>query len=213
MTTILLIRHGESEANRRNIFAGHLDADLLERGLEQARKTADYIFENYKVDKVYASDLKRAYKTGKCIADKFDVNTIADENLREVKAGKWDGMEYLKIADLYPHDFDMWLNDIGNARCTDGESTKELSERIMSTITKIAKENDGKCIAIATHATPIRAMQCLVEKGDISKMKNVPWVSNASVSVFEYENDTWKIIKISEDKHLGDLVTSLPQNV
>ena len=60
-----MVRHGESEANRNEIFAGHFNADLEDKGLLQAQKTAEYIKENYKVDKVYSSDLKRAFKTGK----------------------------------------------------------------------------------------------------------------------------------------------------
>ena len=69
MTKIILIRHGESEANRDNIFAGHLDVDLQEYGLKQAQKTAEYVLEKYQVSRVYSSDLKRAYKTGRCVAD------------------------------------------------------------------------------------------------------------------------------------------------
>ena len=52
MTTLLLVRHGESEANRSGIFAGNLDADLQDRGLVQAKRSAEYIAENYKVDAV-----------------------------------------------------------------------------------------------------------------------------------------------------------------
>lgn len=70
MTTLILIRHGESKANRDRIFAGHLDVDLQEKGLKQAKITAEYISKNYLVNRVYSSDLKRAYQTGKCVADK-----------------------------------------------------------------------------------------------------------------------------------------------
>ena len=66
MTTLLLIRHGQSEANKLGVFAGHFDAPLLPLGIEQAKKTAAYIAENYKVDKVYASDLKRDVHTETC---------------------------------------------------------------------------------------------------------------------------------------------------
>ena len=73
----------------------------------------------------------------------------------------------------------------------------------MKTLTEIAKENDGKTIAIATHATPIRAAQTIIERGDIKYMKYVPWVSNSSVTVFQYDGK-WECTSISEDSHLGD---------
>ena len=213
MTTLILVRHGESEANRQGIFAGHFDADLQDRGLEQAKKTAEYICQNYSLDVAYASDLKRAFKTGKCIADLAGIEITPDRNLREIRAGKWDGMRFDDIVERYSKDYSVWLNDIGSARATEGESVKELADRVMAEIRKIAEENDGKTVLIATHATPIRAMQSLVTTGGIEKMKDIPWVSNASVSVLEFDGGEWRYTAISEDKHLEALKTELPKNV
>ena len=213
MTTLILIRHGESEANRQGVFAGQIDPDLQNRGKEQAKATARFIAENYKIDKIYSSDLTRAYKTGKALADLLDLEIIKDKNLREVYAGKWEGMTFSDLAVTYKKDYDVWLNHIGKAVCTEGESVKQLGERVMGEITRIAKENDRKTVAIATHATPIRAIQSIIQTGGLDQMENIPWVTNASVTVLEYENDEWKIVKLSKDEHLGDLKTSLPKNV
>ena len=50
MTTLILIRHGESMANRQGIFAGQIDPDLQGKGIKQAELTGKYIIDNYKVD-------------------------------------------------------------------------------------------------------------------------------------------------------------------
>lgn len=213
MTTLILIRHGESEANRQGVFAGQIDPDLQNRGKEQAKATARFIAENYKIDKIYSSDLTRAYKTAKSLADELDLEIIKDKNLREVYAGKWEGMTFSDLAVTYKKDYDVWLNHIGKAVCTEGESVKQLGERVMGEITRIAKENDRKTVAIATHATPIRAIQSIIQTGGLDQMENIPWVTNASVTVLEYDNDEWKIVALSQDEHLGDLRTSLPKNV
>lgn len=213
MTTLLMIRHGESEANRNKLFAGNLDADLQNNGLKQAQKTAEFIAANYKVDKIYASDLKRAFKTGKCVADLVGVEIIPNKNLREISAGKWEGISFDDLAVNYADDYNVWLTDIGNACCTGGESVKQLGKRIMDELTAIASANDGKTIVIATHATPIRVMQTLVQYGNLDNMKSVSWVTNASVTTFEYENGVWRCVKVSQDAHLSDLKTELPANV
>ena len=83
----------------------------------------------------------------------------------------------------------------------------------MSALTKIAEKNNGKTVVVATHATPIRVAQSIVQTGGLDEMKNIPWVSNASVTVFEYENKSFKAVKISEDAHLSELRTALPDNV
>ena len=213
MTTFLLIRHGESEANRNSVFAGHYNANLEPRGVEQANSTARYIAGNYKVDKIYASDLNRAYDTACALSELIGIEIIPDENLREISAGKWEGVKFTDIHNMYPDEYELWLNHIGKSTCVDGESVAHLGKRVYDTLTKIAEENDGKTIAVATHATPIRAMQSIVETGSVDDMENIPWVSNASVSVFEFDGASWRILSLSVDEHLGDLRTTLPKNV
>ena len=63
MTRIILIRHGQSIANFIGKFAGHSDFDLTELGHRQAELAAGYLLKNEKIDKIYASDLLRAYNT------------------------------------------------------------------------------------------------------------------------------------------------------
>ena len=213
MTTLLLIRHGESRANRSGLFAGHFNAELEDNGVMQAKLTAKYIAENYKVDKIYSSDLKRAHKTAACLSELLDIEIIPNKNLREINAGKWEGVKYSELTTIYPKEYDIWLNDIGNAGCVGGETVKQLGERIISTLTQIAEENNGKTIAVATHATPIRAFQTLVEYGTLEKMKDIPWVSNSSITVVQYSNGEWILVDISKDDHLGEIKTLLPSNV
>ncbi len=213
MTTLILIRHGESEANQRDVFAGHYNPPLTERGQEQARRTARYIRENYAVDKAYASDLQRAYVTGKCVADLFGLELTPDRNLREIDAGEWDEMTFDAISEQYPEEFAVWTGDIGRSRPTGGESVEELSRRIFSEVSKIAAENDGKTVLLAFHATPIRVLECMVKGGDLSTMKDIPWVANASVSVLTYDGGAWNYELISHDAHLGELSTRLPDNI
>ncbi len=212
MTKLLLIRHGESEANNKGFFAGQYDAPLMPKGIEQAEKTAKYIVEKYSPTKIYASDLKRAYQTALPISKLINTGIITDQGIREIYAGKWQKMSFDDLEKNYSDEYGVWLNDIGNACCSDGESIKELSERVMASLTAIAKENYGETIGVATHATPIRAMQTIIQYGDISYMKDVPWVSNGSVTVLEY-NGKWKCVSISEDNHLGTDKTVFPANV
>lgn len=212
MTRLLLIRHGESEANRAGVFAGHIDPDLQWKGVKQAELTAEYVAANYSVDKIYSSDLKRAYRTAQALADKLGMEIIADTRLREIDGGKWENVKFEEIVKLYPEEFGIWINDIENAVCPDGESVAALGERIMGVLEEIAVKNDGKTVVIATHATPVRVAQSIIQNGGLRGMKDIPYVSNASVSHFEYDGG-WKIVKAGEDAHLAGLRTSLPHNI
>lgn len=213
MVKIILMRHGQSEANKANIFAGHLDLPLTELGEKQAQLSAEYIVNNYEIDKIYASDLKRAYNTGKTVADMLNMEIETSEKLREISAGEWEGHPFDELETKYEEEYRLWCNDIGKAACPGGESVKDFSQRIICAMTEIAKKNEGKTVLIAIHATPIRVMQCVCRRIAIEDMKDVPWVSNASVSVVQYDKGVWTLLLESHDKHLGEYKTKLPANV
>jgi probable phosphoglycerate mutase len=199
-------------ANLERRFAGNYNIDLSELGKKQAEATAKFVAENYKVDVVYASDLIRAYETGKAVADKFGLPVIKTEKMREINAGDWEGR---KFDDLFENDanFRQWRENRGSGQCTNGESVRQLYDRIYNAINEIAEANDGKTVVIATHATPIRVTELRISGRDFNYMKNISWVTNASVSEFEYENGKLYAVKTAYDDHLSELSSTLPANV
>lgn len=207
-TKLIMVRHGESEANRQGIFAGHTDIDLVDNGIKQAELTAKYIAANYKVDKIYSSDLLRAYRTAECISKETGIEIIKESKLREIFAGEWEGKEISKLIDLFPDDFSVWNNDIGKTICTGGESVEELGKRIVTALTQIAEENIGKTVVIATHATPVRVTEALLRAGSLGCMRDIPFVSNASVTELVYSDGSFAFTKIGYDAHLSNLKTN-----
>lgn len=212
MTTLLLIRHGQSHSNLEGKFAGFTDTPLTETGLRQAERTAAFIAQNYKVHAVYASDLQRAHVTGATVAAALKLPVHPQPQLREIFAGSWEGNFYADLANAHSPAYETWLHDIGNCQCPGGESVAQLSRRVYDAVRAIAEEHDGKTVAIATHATPIRTLLCRMEGKMLSEMKDVPWVTNASVTEVHYKDGSWTLAKISQDAHLGDLITRLPKN-
>lgn len=207
-TTLLLIRHGESEANREAYFAGQIDAELVENGICQAMTSAQFVKENYDVSAIYSSDLQRAYRTAECFSEVLGLDIIKETGLREINGGDFQGKQHAQLPELFPREYgNVWLHNIGNAKCPNGESVAELGQRVITTLEKIANENPGKTILISTHATPIRATQCIVENGSVENMENTPWASNASVTEITYEDGKWELIRASIDDHLKDLKT------
>jgi len=207
MTTLYIIRHGQSLGNKFGRFLGHTDLDLSEIGYKQADKVAQF-FENIHIDAVYSSDLCRAFNTVKPIADKKGLCIIPRTRLREINSGKWEGIEFDRIVADYQADYSVWLTDIGNAICTEGESVAHLQERVATELTAIASAHEGQTVVIGTHATPIRAMTCLWRGLPLNEMKNIPWITNASITKVIYEDGMGKIAEYEILDHLGDTVTA-----
>ena len=206
------MRHGFSVANSEKRFAGHSDYPLTELGMEQAKKCAEAL-ENVKIDAIYASDLKRAYQTAMPVAESHDLEITPCRGLREIYAGLWERKLFDELCVEFADDYTAWRTDIGRVRCTGGESTAELSERIIGTLKDIAAENEGKTVCIATHATPIRAV-CTAAAGlDPSEMARIPWVTNASLNIFDFNGEDFIAVSVDNTDHLGDLRTRFPSNV
>lgn len=210
MTKFLIIRHGQSTANLEERYAGWYDAPLTELGRKQAAITTDYILKNYHVDAVYSSDLIRAVETVKEIAARANVPLVKEKALREIDGGEWEEKQVEEIAREYPEQAYLWKTDIGKARPTGGESFAELQVRIDSALRKIAAENDGKTVVVASHGGAIRTMQCLFENVPIEDMRKVPWTPNASVSEVNYENGKYTPVRLGYTGHLGTLITEIP---
>ena len=211
-TTLILVRHGESNANGNGFFAGQLDIGLSQRGLQQAELTAQYIRENYHVDAIYSSDLQRAYHTALPIAKACDVEIIALPQLREIFAGEWQGVTFDELQTRYSDSFCVWRNNIGKAQPPNGESVEALSDRIWNAVQEIVRKEEGKTVVIVTHATPIRTLMCRIKGMELNQMKQIPWVSNASLSVV-CADDVWTLSQESFDLHLTGIKTQFPANV
>ncbi len=209
---LYLIRHGQSLGNVSHTFLGHTDLDLSELGYLQAAQTSKYLADK-KIDVVYSSDLLRAYSTCGEFLKISGKTAIKDKNLREIFAGDWENNKFDVLENRFKDSYNIWLNDIGNAHPDNGESVKELSERVVKCITKIAQENEGKTVAVFTHATVLRAFFNYAYGNSVADMKDTKWATNASVSVAEYSNDKFTILEYSNDAFLGSLKTGFPANV
>ncbi len=211
-TEIYLIRHGESQANEKDVFLGHGDLDLTEKGRKQAELTAEYL-KDCGLNVVYSSDLLRAYHTAEATAKKVGLPIIKDERLREINAGKWDFKTFNDLEKEYKESYDVWLSNIGLSQPDGGESVADLQKRVLGVLEEIAKNHVGQKVAVFTHATPIRCLQTYSENKKLEEMKKVAWVHNASVSKVRFENGKFIPLVFSFDEYLGELRTLLPDNV
>ncbi|MBQ9085933.1 MAG: histidine phosphatase family protein [Clostridia bacterium] len=210
MTKLILLRHGQSLANADHLFAGHSDFDLSEFGRAQAQMTASYLLKHERIDKIYASDLLRAYHTACPVGDAFGLPVVKDTGLREIYAGAWEGMSFSEIAESYPDAFSLWRNDYSHACPPKGESTAEVYRRVVPHICSLAQENDGKCVLLATHATVVRAFDSYARGLSEEETWQIPFYHNASINIYNYDNGKVSVIRSDIIDHLEGNTSALP---
>lgn len=99
---LLLIRHGESEADRLGVHEGRTDFSLTEEGMRQAAAMAAFVSEHYEVTKIYASPLRRAKETAEALSFACGVPVKFDEHLMEFNNGLLAGLSRSDAEEKYP---------------------------------------------------------------------------------------------------------------
>ncbi len=211
MVKILLIRHGHSLSNDLGTMTGQIDSPLSNIGLKQAEIVSNYIFKNYKTDAIYSSDLTRAVDTLKPLSLLTNIKIITTSDLRELDCGEWEGE---RISDLINNSIYLkWRDDDPTIKIPGGESFLELIKRARKILDKIVEENDGKTVAIVTHGGVVRMLFASILNLSPTEWKEkLGYVSNASITFIEYNNNVFKICDTVDD-YLKELSTSMPKGI
>jgi len=197
MTTIYLIRHAQATGNLENRVNGVTDCDLTDKGYEQIKKLAAFA-KTMDVDVVYASPLKRAYKTAAALNWYIDKPFNVVDDLIEVNAGKWEGMKWDDIS-FGTQLYHLWLNDPDFVK-DGGEPFPDVYSRISLTINAIAEANDGKTIAIVSHGAAIRNFMCYAKHQPAEKYPEQISFENTAFAKLIYDNDKKRYAVIYENE-------------
>ena len=152
---LLLIRHGESEGDVKKIHEGRADLPLTEKGIEQAKKAAEFIKNNYNVNAVYSSTLDRAKKTGEYIAKECGLELIEDNLLMEFNNGHLAGLSYDDAAEKYPEISNLPVYESVYGQ----ESLMEFRQRADVILARIMFENKhDDTVVIVSHSAMINQL-------------------------------------------------------
>ena len=198
MVRFIIVRHGLSKANKEQRFSGQYDFPLEEMGVRQADAVSKYIYENFKVDRIYSSDLSRAYNTVKPLSELLEMDITMRSDLREIDVGVWQNVLFEEVQEKFPEDFKKYLSNPGLWKFEGGECYSDVQRRALLAIEEIASENEGKNVVIGTHGGFIRALRAAWEGIPIENIGSIPSFANASVTVVEYSNGSVKWIRVGE---------------
>jgi broad specificity phosphatase PhoE len=151
-TTIVLVRHGETDWNLERRFQGHADTPLNEAGRIQAAELADALGSE-RISAVYSSPLRRAHETAAIVAARLGLDVRALEALREIHVGDWEGLTIDEAKDRYPGSTTVdW-----HSGWPGGETYDQLAARVLPALAALAREHVDERILVVTHAGPVRA--------------------------------------------------------
>ena len=188
-TTILLVRHGETDWNRDRRIQGQSDPPLNDVGRGQARELARTLAGEH-VDAVYASDLRRAQETAEILAAQLGLPVVIDRELRELHFGRWEGQTVDELEALHPDAFSRWVNG-GEAVWDGGETHHAMAERVRSAVRRLAASHAGGRILLVAHGGPVRVLLMDAEGLDYPQARReFKRIGNCDMSEIAVEDGT-----------------------
>lgn len=203
MTRIILVRHAESDYNLQNRIQGHHDSGLTKRGLAQSRAVARRLSE-YKIARVYSSDLGRATSTTAEILKHLKAPLTLDPMLREIHLGAWEGMTPDEVDNLYDKGYQKWLLKPSAAKIPKSEPIAHFRRRVTKRLAQIARKHDGKTVLVVTHGGAITALLADWLSSDFDCVLLRLRIDNTSLTFVDFKNGRPRLHAINDTRHLKE---------
>ena len=168
--TLVLVRHGQSEWNLKNLFTGWKDPDLTEKGVQEAKEGGKALKEyGLKYDVAFTSELTRAQKTLGFILDEIgqtDINIIRDQALNERDYGDLAGLNKDDAREKWGEEqVHIWRRSY-DVPPPGGESLKDTGARVwpyfMTDI--LPRVLKGENVLVAAHGNSLRALVMILDR-------------------------------------------------
>ena len=201
MTKLFLIRHAEAEGNLYRFAQGQMESFITPTGYKQIALLAER-FRDEPIDALYSSDLRRTLTTAGAITKYHDLTPIRDPGLREMGLGIFEGVAFGNMRKADPQQM-YYFNCDPDKWCVEGAETfRECTERIFTTVSRIARENDGKTVAVVSHGMVIRSLLAHILGVKSENISDVPHGDNTAVTLLIYEDGGFTVRYMNDVSHL-----------
>ena len=199
-TTILLVRHGQTDSNITGFFTGWSNEDMSDLGYVQAQRLASRL-SSLPITSVYTSPLKRTYNTALALAKPHNLEPKVLDDLIEIRLGDWQGRHREEISQRWPELWEQSRIDPSEVTLPNGESFQQVTDRAVHAFEMIAANNQGKQAAVVTHEVVIRVLVAYV-LGTSNSIYRRFEVGNASLSIIRVTDGKARLVSLNDTSHL-----------
>lgn len=195
MINIYLVRHGETDLNRKKVYYGFTDVPLNSQGEAQCKRLKQKLI-NVKFDTVITSPLIRVVNSAEIITGLNKENFQIYNQLKELNFGKWEGMHYKDIEKEYPNEWNEWCKDWQNYCIPEGESFESFYERVKICFNQIQQVLKVGNVLIVGHEGVLKIIASIILNLEIENYWQFTF-EFGTYSIFEIEDKLAVIRKIN----------------
>ncbi|MDY6857480.1 MAG: histidine phosphatase family protein [Thermodesulfobacteriota bacterium] len=162
MTRVILVRHGETDWNKEQVFRGRIDLPLNSSGLQQARKTGE-VLSRQRIEAIYSSPLSRAIQTANGIAQFHShINIKEAKGFIDIDFGKWQGMPHKDVQNEFKDLYGIWQRKPQNLKMPSGEGLDDVKLRAMESLNNILRSHVSETVVIISHRVVNKVVLCAI---------------------------------------------------
>jgi len=203
MTSIYLVRHGQTAWNKEEIFRGRTDVPLDETGLKQAELVGEY-FREIKIHAIYSSTLSRAWETARKIAQFNDLKVQPLPGIIDMSFGKWEGRPHQEIREKDSKTYRQWVEKPHLVRLPGGESLDDVRVRAMAALEEVIRKHPEKTLVLVSHRVICKVLICAILSLDNSHFWQITQDTTA-INMIQYRKGKYILSLMNETCHLKPL--------
>ena len=203
MTSIYLVRHGQTAWNKEEIFRGRTDVPLDETGLKQAELAGQY-FKSMEIHAIYSSPLSRAWQTAQKIAQIQNLKVDPLEGILDMSFGDWEGHAHQEIRKMDNETYRQWVESPHLVKLPGGESLDDVRGRAMAALEEVLRKHSEKTIVLVSHRVVCKVMICAILGLDNSHFWQIAQDTTA-INLIQYKKGKYILSLMNETCHLKAL--------
>jgi broad specificity phosphatase PhoE len=203
MTSIYLVRHGQTAWNKEEIFRGRTDIPLDETGLKQAELVGEY-FKAMEIHAIYSSPLSRALQTAQKIAQFQNLKVQPLDGIIDMSFGDWEGRPHQEIRKNDSETYRQWVEEPHLVRLPGGEGLDDVRARAMAAMEDVIRDHSGKTLVLVSHRVICKVLICAILGLDNSHFWQIAQDTTA-INVIQYRREKYILSLMNETCHLKPL--------
>jgi broad specificity phosphatase PhoE len=200
MTSLYLVRHGQTAWNKEEVFRGRTDIPLDETGLKEAESAGEY-FKTLDIEAVYSSPLSRAWQTAQKISRFHSLDVQALEGLLDMSFGSWEGRSLKEVKETDGERYRQWREEPHLLRLPGGETLAEVRARTMSALEEVIRRHPEKTVILVSHRVINKVLICGILGLDNSHFWQIQQDTTA-INLIQHRNGKYILSLMNETCHL-----------
>jgi len=170
-----LTRHGETDSNRAQRYAGWSDDRLNQRGVAQAAGLAERL-SGEGIDRVFTSPVRRAVETAQILAGRMNSDVFTVHGLHEIELGPWKGLTEGEVSERWPDEYQEWKTSPDTLDLGGREPLADVRKRALDAVDQIAharlSDRDTPAVVVS-HLAVIRVLWLHARSRPLSEYQDV----------------------------------------